>query len=373
MGERLIAVTGQTDSRPPHLRTGFAPAGFSVRAIVRRPSEVSGCENVTSDILDADQMAIALAGASAVVHLAAGLMLFKRNRRMPLRNFAGECWEQSRARVCGRTFGRRSRSGEFDRRRGRHIGHTAQQTILPRLRLHTGSASWRRSRRFSGCCRWRKSTAPSSGPHVFGPDVAIRVRCQAGCARRAIAALGGIGGKRSMIYATNLAAAIGPVLTSPIPNGHLPSCGQSSIDHRRVRQTFGVRPWAGRPASCQCLWAYWALSRLGRSGRGGAARSGNKERLRRVVGPYLGRAPLRGVNMVRPPVSLDDAMPATARGERLNSAATFLLTVALTWIHWVARAGSWRAAAGPQPSRHHCGHDCPETPARPDPTILATR
>lgn len=85
-----IVVTGANGFIGRHLCESFARDGVSVRAITRSPSGFphAGIENVfAADLLDRDALRAALAGASAVVHLAARVHSKPEGRRDP----ASEC------------------------------------------------------------------------------------------------------------------------------------------------------------------------------------------------------------------------------------------------------------------------------------------
>ena len=325
MGERLIAVTGANGFIGRHTCELLRSAGFSVRAIVRRPSEVSGCENVTSDILDADQMAIALAGASAVVHLAGRAHVIQEKSQDALTEFRRVNVGSSRALASAV-----ARSGVGQVVFVSSIAAVAVTSATPLSENYPPAPATP-----YGISKLEAEQALLSmlpleeinctvfrPPMVFGPGMRGNPRTLLKLVAHGVPLpLGGIGGKRSMIYVMNLAAAIGRVLTSPIPTGTYHLADNPPLTIAEFAKHLGVA--MGRPARIVSvpLGILGALARLGDRVEGVLPVPVNTERLRRVVGPYLVDARrFAELTGFRPPVSLDDAMRATAEWARTNSA-----------------------------------------------------
>ena len=321
----LIAVTGASGFIGRHTCELLLTQGFDVRAVLRRPGGVPGCESVIADPLDADQMAAALAGASAVVHLAGRAHILRERSRDALAEFRRVNVEGSRALAAAA-----SRAGVGQVVFVSSIAAVAVASAVPIGEDFPPAPGTPYGISKLEAEHALRETLPLDGvsctilrpPMVFGPGMRGNPRALLRLIARGVPLpVGGVGGKRSMLYVANLAAAIGHVLASPPPTGIYHLADDPPLTISEFAERLGTA--LGRPARIVSvpLGMMTALARLGDHLEALLPVPITTDRLRRALGPLLVDARrFADVTAFRAPVPLDEAMRVTAAWAAASSA-----------------------------------------------------
>lgn len=315
MPEPLIAVTGASGFIGRHTCAWLISNGFGVRAILRRPGEVAGCEVAVADLLDPDQVTTALAGATAVVHLAGRAHVLQERAPHALAEFRRVNVGGSRAVAQAA-----ERAGAVQFVLVSSMAAVAVAAATPLAEDHEpapgtayGVSKLEGEEAVLSTVSQEMKCTILRPPMVYGPGMQGNPASLLRLLKRGVPLpIGGIGGKRSMIFVENLAAAIGHALASRLATGTYHLADDPPLTIAEFAEHLGAA--MGRPARIVDV----PLGMLG-----AAARLGDhlewllpvpltSERLRRVVGPFLVDARHFAATGFRAPVSLGEAMRITA-------------------------------------------------------------
>lgn len=315
MPEPLVAVTGASGFIGRHTCAWLSANGFRVRAILRRPGQVPGCEVEVADPLDAERMTAALAGATAVVHLAGRAHVLQERSTDALAEFRRVNVGGSRA-----VAEAASRSGVTHFVLLSSMAAVAVSAATPLAEDQApepgtpyGVSKLEGEQAVLSMASQRMTCTILRPPMVHGPGMQGNPASLLRLLRRGVPLpIGGIGGKRSMIFVENLAAAIGHALASPLGNGTYHLADDQPLTIAEFAEHLGAA--MGRPARIVAvpLGALGAAARLGDHLEGFLPMPLTTERLRRVVGPFLVDARRFAATGFRAPVPLDEAMRITA-------------------------------------------------------------
>lgn len=220
-----VVVTGASGFVGGHLCRTLAASGSVVRAVFRRPPEgelPSGVTAFVANPADPKELGRIVAGAGAVVHLAARVHIMRDHEVDPLSAFRGanveltRKWAEAAARAGVQTFVFASSVKVM----GEASGVPFKETDIPRptdpygiSKLEAEQALREISRRTG------LKTASLRLPLVYGAGVRANLRSMMRAIYRGVPLpLGGIQNRRSLLFTGNFCEAVAAVLGKP-PSG----------------------------------------------------------------------------------------------------------------------------------------------------------
>jgi len=317
MNAPIVAVTGASGFIGRYTCASLLARGFRVRALLRRSIQVPGCDNVVLDPADGAGLAAALAGVSSLVHLAGRAHVLHEGSGDALAEFRRVNVEGSRI------------VAEASARAG--VGHLlfvssiaavvvtsevpVDESVTPAPGTPYGISKLEAEQVFV-------RVAADTGmrctilrpPMVIGPGMRGNPRTLLGLIARGVPLpLRGVGGKRSMLYVENLAAAIVHAIASPPPSGiyHLADTPPMTV----AEFAEGLGAAQGRSPRIVAVPFGWlvAMARIGDFLAPMLPMPLTSDRLRRAVGPLVvDSRKFASVTGFVSPISLDEALRRTA-------------------------------------------------------------